>query len=150
VTSSIPDGPLVLDASTALTLALEEPAGQRAADVLAVVASNPVRLLVPALFDVECANGLVKAVRRGRIGADEARSALIALLRLPAERLSLPGLHLEALDLALARGISAHDAEYVALAASESGTLLTADARLARALAGSGHEVLLLDDAIAE
>lgn len=94
----------MLDASTALTLALEEPAGQRAADVLAVVASNPVRLLAPALFDVECANGLVKAVRRGRTGADEARSALIALLRLPAERLSLPGLHLEALDLALARG----------------------------------------------
>ena len=150
MTSSIPDGPLVLDASAVLALVLEEPAGQRAADILAVVASNPVRLLAPDLFDVECASGLVKAVRRGRIEADAARTALADVLRLPAERVSLLGLHLEALDLALAFGISVHDAEYVALAALVPGTLLTADARLARALAGSDYRVLLLEEAIEE
>lgn len=148
MTSSIPDGPLVLDASVLLALALEEPAGQRAADILAVVAGAPVRLLAPDLFDVECASGLVKAVRRGRMEADAARTALADALRFPAERMSLPGLHLEALDLAPAFGISAHDAEYVALAALVTGTLLTADARLARALTGSDHKVLLLDEAI--
>lgn len=150
MTSSVPEGALVLDASAALALALEEPAGQRAADILAVVASSPVRLLAPDLFDVECASGLVKAIRRGRVEADAARTALADVLRLPAERVSVPGLHLEALDLALGLGISAHDAEYVALAALVPGTLLTADARLARALAGSDHKVLLLEDAIEE
>ena len=150
MTSSIPDGPLVLDASAVLALVLEEPAGQRAADILAVVASNPVRLLAPDLFDVECASGLVKAVRRGRMEADAAKTALADVLRLPAERVSLLGLHLEALHLALAFGISAHDAEYVALAALVPGTLLTADARLARALAGTDHKVLLLTEAIEE
>jgi len=150
VTSSIPDGPLVLDASAVLALALEEPAGQRAADILADVASAPVRLLAPDLFDVECASGLVKAVRRGRMETDAARTALADVLRFPAERVSLPGLHLEALDLALAFGISAHDAEYVALAALVPATLLTADARLARALAGSDHKVVLLEDATEE
>jgi predicted nucleic acid-binding protein len=140
----------VLDASAALSLALEEPAGQRAADILAVVAGSPVRLLAPDLFDVECGSGLVKAVRRGRLEADAARTALADVLRLPAERVSLPGLHLEALDLALELGISAHDAEYVALAALVPGTLVTADARLARALAGSDHQVLLLEEATDE
>jgi predicted nucleic acid-binding protein len=52
----------------------------------------------------------------------------------------------EALGLALEYGISAFDAVYVALASEEGLPLVTADARLVRALAGSPHSALHLED----
>jgi predicted nucleic acid-binding protein len=49
--------------------------------------------------------------------------------------------------IALEHGVSASDALYVALSAEEGVLLVTADARLARALRGSPHDVRLLEDA---
>ena len=146
VRSSIADGPVVLDASLALALALEEPSGTLAERLLLGLAGSPSRVMVPALFDVECASGLAKAVRRERLDREAAAAVLLDLLEIPAERLVLPRLHREALSLALQYGISVYDAEYVALAAVNRGALVTADARLARALSGTGHDVRLLDD----
>ena len=144
--SAIPDGPVVLDASVALAAALEEPAGTSASALLAALAAGRVHLLVPALFDVECASGLAKAVRRGRLDHRTAALALVGLLDLPAERVTLPRLHREALDIALLYGVSVHDAEYVALATASDASLVTADAKLGRALRVSPHEVWLLED----
>jgi predicted nucleic acid-binding protein len=146
VTSSIPEGPVALDASVALALALEEPLGALAERLLRRLARAPARLMVPVLFDTECANGLARAVRRDRIDRETAASVLADLLDMPAERVSVPSLHREALRLALQFGISVHDAEYVALAGANMGVLVTADAKLARALTGSGHDLLLLQD----
>ncbi len=136
----------VLDSSVALTLALEEPSGTAAARFIASQAVGRARLVVPPLFDVECASGFVKAVRRGRLAAETCAAALVSTLQLPVERLQSPASVFEGLGLALEHGISAYDAVYVALAAEERLPLVTADARLVRALAGSPHTVLHLDD----
>ena len=136
----------VLDASVALALSLEEPRAAAAARLIALQAAGRARLVAPPLFDVECASGFVKAVRQGRLHAETCAAALIRTLRLPVERLQSPASVFEALGLALQYGISAYDAVYVALAHEEGLPLVTADARLVRALAGSPHAVLHLDD----
>jgi predicted nucleic acid-binding protein len=146
VRSNRVDRGCVLDASVALALTLEEPGAAAAARLIASQAVGRARLVAPSLFDVECASGFVKAVRRGRLEAETCATALISTLQLPVERLQSPASVFEALELALRYGISAYDAVYVALAAEEELPLVTADARLVRALAGSPHTVLHLDD----
>ena len=136
----------ILDSSAALALTLEEPSAAAAARLVASLSLGPARLVAPPLFDVECASGFVKAVRRGRLEAETGAAALIRTLQLPVERLPSPASAFAALGLALKYGISAYDAVYVALAAEERLPLVTADARLVRALAGSPHAVLHLDD----
>ena len=136
----------VLDASVALALTLEEPGAAAAARLIASQAVGWARLVAPSLFDVECASGFVKAVRRGRLEAETCATALISTLQLPVERLQSPASVFDGLGLALEYGISAYDAVYVALASEEGLPLVTADARLVRALAGSPHAVLHVDD----
>jgi len=146
VRSNRVDRGCVLDASVALALTLEEPGAAAAARLIASQAVGRARLVAPSLFDVECASGFVKAVRRGRLEAETCATALISTLQLPVERLQSPASVFDGLGLALEYGISAYDAVYVALAAAEGLPLVTADARLVRALAGSPHTVLHLDD----
>ena len=144
--SSRVDHGFVLDSSAALALTLDEPGAATVARLIASQASRRARLVAPRLFDVECAGGLVKAVRRRRLDAARALDHLLDLLDLPVERLHSPAYVFSGLRLALEYGISAYDAVYVALAAEEELPLVTADARLVRALAGSPHTVLHLDD----
>ena len=59
-------------------------------------------------------------------------------------------LGLDTLRIAAACGISAYDAMYVALSSAVGLPLMTADARLVRALAGTDHEALLLDEVTIE
>ena len=96
--------------------------------------------------EYEGASGFVKAVRRGRLAAETCAAALISTLQLPVQRLQSTASVFEGLGLALHYGISAYDAVYVALAAEERLSLVTADTRLVRALAGSPHAALHLDD----
>jgi predicted nucleic acid-binding protein len=146
VRSSRVDHGCVLDSSAALTLTLDEPGAAAVARLIAAQTSRRARLVAPWLFDVECASGLVKAVRRRRLPSAQALDDLLDLLDLPVERLHSPASVYDGLGLALKYGISAYDAVYVALAAEERLPLVTADARLVRALAGSPHVVLLLED----
>ena len=136
----------MLDASVALGLVLCEPWRARAQRLMATLAAGSTRFVTPWLFDLECASGLAKAVRRRRIDEARALDHLLELLDLPIERFEASGIEVEALLLALEHGISAYDAVYAALAAEEGLPLVTADARLVRALAGSPHTVLHLDD----
>jgi len=136
----------VLDASVVLGLVLGEPWRARAEHIMDSLTAGSSRVVAPWLFDLECASGLVKAVRRRRLDAARALDHLLDLLELPVERLEASGAEAEALLHALEYGISAYDAVYVALAAEERLPLVTADARLVRALAGSPHAVLHLDD----
>jgi len=146
VRSSRVDRGCVLDSSAALALTLDQPGAEAVARLIAAQASRRARLVAPPLFDVECASGLVKAVRRRRLDAARALDDLLDLLDLSVERLQSPASVFDALGLALEYGISAYDAVYVTLAAEERLPLVTADARLVRALAGSPHAVLHLDD----
>jgi predicted nucleic acid-binding protein len=146
VRSNRVDRGCVLDSSVALALALEEPGGEVATRLVASLSPGPARLVTPPLFDVECASGLVKAVRRGRLAVGTCSAAFLSTLQLPVERLQSATSVFKGFELALKYGISAYDAVYVALAAEEGLPLVTADARLVRALAGSPHTVLHLDD----
>jgi predicted nucleic acid-binding protein len=146
VRSSRVDHGCVLDSSAALALTLDEPGAAAVARLIASQVSRRARLVAPRLFDVECAGALVKAVRRRRLDEARALDDLLDLLDLPVERLHSPAYVYSGLGLALKYGISAYDAVYVALAAEERLPLVTADARLVRALAGSPHVALHLGD----
>jgi predicted nucleic acid-binding protein len=94
---------------------------------------GPAPLSAPAHFDAEVLSGLRGLVRGGWLADAAAREAWDILVAAPVERVVLaevPGLW----DLAAA--VSAYDAPYVALAAMQDVTLVTADARLARGAAG--------------
>jgi predicted nucleic acid-binding protein len=96
-----------------------------------------VDLLAPDLILVEIANVHWRAARQKRCSQSEAQMSLANLRGhgLPA----LPTKHLvqEALRIALLYGRTAYDSLYVALAADLNATLVTADEKLANALAGS-------------
>ena len=118
--SSRIDGGCVLDSSAALALALDEPNGVIVTRLIASLVASRARLVAPPYFDVECASGLVKAVRRGRLDAETGAVVLVTTLRLPVERLRTPATAYGAFGCALEAGISAYDAGYVALS-DESG-----------------------------
>ena len=119
---------IVLDASAVLELVLSTPAGRIIADRLADPAES---LHVPHLIDVEVAQALRRYVRGGQLEAGAAATALDELRSLDLERHA----HEALLDRvwALRNNMTAYDAVYVALAEALDTTLLTCDARLARA-----------------
>jgi predicted nucleic acid-binding protein len=141
-----PDRGCVLDASVALATALDEPLGESARTLVSALARGAGRIVAPPLFDAECAAGVVKAVRRGRLRSGLWEETWLGVFDLPVERVTSPVATLEGMRIALAHGISAYDAVYVGLSDEMRLPLITADARLVRALAGSPHDVLLLDD----
>ena len=125
---------IVVDASAAVLALLNdgEARARLATDTLAT----------PHLADSEVAHALRAQVRRGDVAASVAGRALETWSNLGIERLGVVGL----LDRvwALRNNLTAYDATYVALAEALDASLLTADARLARA---PGHlcEIELVD-----
>ena len=97
--------------------------------------TGQIRLVVPDLFWAEFGNVMWKAVRRGRWTKDAADAAIAAMKdrNLP----TVPSLELleAAFTLANAFEKSFYDSLYVALAISSKAQLVTADERLAQALA---------------
>lgn len=140
------DGDFVLDVSCALALVLQEPQRAVVRSVIVRAAEQGHRCLVPDLFDAECASGIARTVRRGRLGDDLWAEAWAAVAGLELERRPSHLLGLYALRIAMDHAVSTYDALYVALSSEERVPLLTADARLARALYGSPHDVRLLED----
>ena len=61
-----------------------------------------------------------------------------AVPAVPIRAVSAPSIHLLALDIALACGVTAYDAQYVALAETFDCHLVTADLRLISSLEGTG------------
>ncbi|HKH97502.1 MAG TPA: type II toxin-antitoxin system VapC family toxin [Candidatus Sulfotelmatobacter sp.] len=129
---------VVVDASVAVKWCLpaqREEFVTQAEELLASCRRNEIRFLVPDLFWVELANALWKAIRRGEISPDSAASA-VALVR-DLGIVTAPSLDLvpEALNLAVTHGCTVYDSLYVALAMESKSELITADERLANALA---------------
>jgi predicted nucleic acid-binding protein len=129
---------VVLDASVAakwfLPLA-DETLLQEALDLLGRYTKGEVRFIVPDLFWPEFGNILWKAMRQGRCSRGSAESALADLLnrKLPTFQ------SLELLDHAFAIAAqfdrTVNDGVYVALAIAKKAHVVTADERLANALA---------------
>jgi predicted nucleic acid-binding protein len=84
---------------------------------------------------VELGNALWKLVRRGRIASAEAAKALWAVQNLEIPTIPSFDLVPQALQIALAYDRTVYDSLYVALATTSRTEFVTADGRLANALA---------------
>jgi predicted nucleic acid-binding protein len=123
---------IVLDASAAVEVLLQTPAGVPIADRLLAPGAS---LHAPHLVDVEVAQVLRRFMRRGEIEPERARQALEDLADFPVERYPHDVLLPRIWEL---RGnLTAYDATYVALAEALGATLLTRDSRISRA---PGHQ----------
>ena len=114
---------IVFDASAAVLALLNDGDARRS------LAREPVA--VPHLVDAEVAHALRAQVIRGQVGADAARAALLRWGRLGLRRFAVVRLLPRIWELR--DNLSAYDATYIALAEATGSTLVTADARLARA-----------------
>jgi len=99
---------------------------------------------VPDLLYIECANILWKYVRSTHYPLTSAMRDLADLRQLAFHATATSELMVEALQLAVAHGITAYDACYVALAQRKGIPLVTADEKLVRLLAGTSYSVQAL------
>jgi predicted nucleic acid-binding protein len=124
---------IVLDASVMVDLLTKE--APETAHIRARLARE-LEVHVPHLVDVEVAHALRGLVLRDRLAAARARRAIRRFAILPLVRWSQTPLLSRV--FALHDQLTAYDATYVALAEGLGATLLTRDARMAKA---GGHRV---------
>ena len=130
----------VLDASVAAKWFLppaEELLVAEAGRVLSSFSSGNCRLIVPDLFWPEMGNILWKAVRIGRMSAASCEAAVQKLEGVGIATYPCLPLLKDATAIALASDWTVYDAVYVTLAVVSNTPLLTADERLANALASA-------------
>jgi len=109
--------------------------------------ANPeTEIFVPDLFYIECANSFWKYVRAGMYTVSEVQLDLSTLKTFPLRVVSTASLMEDAVSIALAHGISAYDASYVALSQQVNAPLLTLDAKLVRALGTTSYDVYSFND----
>jgi predicted nucleic acid-binding protein len=128
----------VVDASVAakwIFPGTQEPLAQQADDLLRSYKRGHVELVVPDLFWSEIANFLWKGVRRRQISAAIAESSLLTMTTHDLPTLPAQKILSEALSIAMDFDRSIYDSIYVALAVDQKGALITADEKLANALA---------------
>ena len=95
------------------------------------------KLLAPTLLRSQTLSALHEAVQRGEIPADVARERLRRIGRMPIRLLGDAVLRRRAWELADRLGwASTYDAEYIALTQLQADAFITADAELARSVAG--------------
>lgn len=137
----------VVDASVAIKLFVPEEFSDKVRLLFGhETTSPPVRLSVPDLFYVECANVLWKYVRRQSHDIQKALQHVVDLTNIELERFPTVGLAEEALRIAVSNDITAYDACYVALSQRVNVPLVTADKRLVRKSAGTRHDIRWLGD----
>jgi predicted nucleic acid-binding protein len=128
----------VLDASVAAKWCLppaEESFVPQAQRLLESYSRGEIRFIVPDLFWAELGNVMWKAVRNGRLSPAKALLALGLVKDLAIPVFASADLLPEALRIALAHQRTVYDSQYVALAVQSAVQLITADDRLANALA---------------
>ena len=128
----------ILDASVAAKWFLppnSEPLAEESFRILDGYSQGEIQLFVPDLFWPEFGNVLWRAVRLGRISIESADEAVGSLLDLGIPTSPSGPILPEAFSIAVNFQRSVYDAVYVALAVSAKRLLITADERLANALA---------------
>ena len=128
----------VIDASVAAKWFLPpsgEPLSVEALRLLAGYADGRFRFAVPDLFWAECGNILWKAVRQGRLSHSVAEKAILALKDRSFPTTSSLELLEDAFSIAATFDRTVYDSLYVALAVRLKADMVTADERLANALA---------------
>jgi len=134
----------VLDASVALGWTLDNPVPASATRARQALLSGT-RALVPALWHLEIANGLVVAERRGILTASDAMLALLQLEQLCAQALEVEADMVpirQAFITARTYQLSAYDSVYLDLALRVRLPLATLDVPLRKAAAKAGVELL--------
>ena len=129
---------IVLDASVAVLWAVPNSSSQLAAAALRWLdryVNREVEFIVPDLFWAEIGNALCKGAQQKRWRREDAEDGVRDLTDYNFD--TVPSLLLigEALPIALKSGISLYDCLYVSLARQAKCDLITADERLANALA---------------
>lgn len=127
---------VVVDASVAAMWFLPEPASAPAARLL----ESTCALAAPELMRLEVGSALLKAVRRGTIGAVTAAEALARLVSPPLRFEPIEPLAEPAFELAEAHGGSIYDGAYIVLARALGAAVATNDAGLARTARAVGVE----------
>jgi predicted nucleic acid-binding protein len=128
----------VVDVSVAAKWVLRGPEEQfvpEARELLWQLVNGKIQVIVPDLFWVEFGNVLWKAVRRGRCTQLTAESSLREVKQQGLTTSASLGLLDAALDVAVRFNQTVYDSVYVALAQRRGIPLITADERLANALA---------------
>jgi len=131
----------VLDASVALAWIVDNPVPAYAIKISEVIASGR-RALVPTLWALEMANGLLMAERRGKLTAAEVEHGLRQLEVVVAGGIEIDAAAAptvrEAFSSAYAQKLTAYDAVYLELARREGLPLATLDKSLRTAAAKVG------------
>lgn len=124
--------PVVIDASFALALALEESASMEVRRLVDEWVTRGEELYAPSLMGYELAGVLRSKVHRHLVLEADARAALDLLLALPISLLQTADLHVLAFEIAGELGLStSYDAHYLALAEVLQADLWTLDERFA-------------------
>lgn len=130
----------VLDASATLSFVLADeftPYSERILDHVIHFGA-----VVPDIWACEVTNGLLSALRRGRLTEQGVAHALVALDRLPIERGASRPASGELIGLAWSFELSTYDASYLWLAHIRDSPLATLDQRLAQVAPSAGVELL--------
>ncbi|HEX9888159.1 MAG TPA: type II toxin-antitoxin system VapC family toxin [Nitriliruptorales bacterium] len=118
--------PLVVDASAVVELLLRRPPARQIEEHLASFEA-----FAPELVDLEVLHVMARLERAGVVSATHACEAVALTIGLPIRRVRHAALVPRA--FALRHNVSTYDASYVALAEALDASILTMDARLARA-----------------
>ncbi len=132
--------PFVVDASVTLAWCFEDEATPETEGVLDLLAEDSA--VVPALWELEVANVLLLAERRGRLTEAQSARIMTLLQQLP--------IHIDAVSVDMAavlatgrrHGLTAYDAAYLVLAEHEGLPLATGDAKLRKAAKAVGVPVI--------
>jgi predicted nucleic acid-binding protein len=128
---------LVIDASVLVKAFIPENGSEEGGTLLARAEKADIVLVAPELIYPETANILWKKVRRNELTPEEAREIAETLLAVPIRAVAAGPTFLLALDIALACGVTAYDAQHVALAEALDCQLITADHKLVSTLEGT-------------
>lgn len=136
----------VIDANVGIKRFIADPLTPKVNQLLAHSNISDAEIYIPDLFYIEVTNIFWKYVRAGMYTAAEVQADLATLKSLSLRVVSTAELMEEAVNIAIAYGISAYDASYVALSHRVSSPLLTLDQRLVNTLATAPYDMRLFTD----
>ena len=126
---------LVIDASVLIKFYVPEILSDRAERLLGKVERQEIEMLAPDLIYPEVGNVLWKKQRMKELTRSEVEEITAAILSLPIRVEVSKSLLPLAVDVATVYGVTVYDASYLSLARVYETTLITADRKLAEALA---------------
>ncbi len=122
---------IIIDASVALKWFLaDEENGEKALMLLDTYVSDQMDILAPALLECEVINGLIVAMRKGRVEEGEIFKALEGFAHLKIDLRPITHLYSKVLKNSMDYNLSAYDACYLALAEAEETPFVTSDKKL--------------------